>query len=145
MTAPARTIAPNSALPAGPRRWYSISIGFAVLFIFLQSLTAGEFITGGLADDTKEVWTTIHGFTSYPVMIASLAATVIAYRYLRASPRLALLTGALFVGSVVQWLLGHAITTLGMDWVTPLHVALAFVVYGLAIVLSIRSASLRKV
>jgi hypothetical protein len=45
----------------------------------------------------------------------------------------------LFIATVVQWLSGHAITTLGMDWVTPYHVVLAFVIYGLAIYLATRA------
>jgi uncharacterized membrane protein len=36
------------------------------------------------------------------------------------------------------------ISTLGLNWVTPYHVVLAFVIYGLAIVLSVRSAALRR-
>ena len=32
-----------------------------------------------------------------------------------------------------------------MDWVIPIHVVLAFLIWGLALVLSVRSASLRNV
>jgi hypothetical protein len=123
------------------RRPYAIFVGLTVLFIFLQSLTAGEFIADGLPDGAKEVWTTAHGLIAYPVMVFALAATVVAFRGVR---HLRYITGFLFAASVVQWLLGHAITTLGMDWVTPFHVMLAFVIYGLAIWLSIKSAALRK-
>ena len=126
------------------RKPYAAFVGLTVLFIFLQSLTAGEFITSGMADGPKEVWTTAHGFIAYPVMVFALIATVIAFTRLKQVRGLAQLTGLLFAASVVQWLLGHAITTLGMDWVTPFHVVLAFIIYGLAIWLSIRSAALRK-
>jgi hypothetical protein len=32
-----------------------------------------------------------------------------------------------------------------MDWVIPIHVVLAFLIWGLAMVLSVRSATLRRV
>jgi hypothetical protein len=32
-----------------------------------------------------------------------------------------------------------------MDWVIPIHIVLAFLIWGLAMVLSVRSATLRKV
>lgn len=84
----------------------------------------------------------MHGFLAYPIMVFALAATVAATRL--GSRGTTIATAALFVLSVVQWLLGHAITTLGWDWVTPFHVVLAFIVYGLAIWLSVRSAMLRR-
>jgi hypothetical protein len=123
---------------------FSVSVGLAVLFIFLQSLTAGEFITDGLSHDAAETWTSVHGFIAYPIMVFSLAAAVIAVLRLSELRGLVALSGLLFIGSVVQWLLGHAITTLGWDWVTPYHVVLAFVIYGLAVWLCVRAAGLRR-
>ncbi len=131
-------------IPAGARRLFVISIGIATLFVFFQSLTSGEFITEGLAGDVKEVWITIHGFTAYPIMVFSLLAAVVAAMRLTARRSLFLGSIALFVTAVMQWLLGHAISTLHMDWVTPFHVVLAFVVYGLAIWLAVRAARLRR-
>jgi uncharacterized membrane protein len=32
-----------------------------------------------------------------------------------------------------------------MDWVIPIHVVLAFLIWGLAMVMSVRSATLRRV
>lgn len=132
------------AVTRSTRRSYAIFVGLTVFFIFLQSLTAGEFIESGLPDSAKEAWTTAHGLIAYPVMVFALIATIIAFRRLGQVRGLPLLTGFLFAASVAQWLLGHAITTLGMDWVTPFHVILAFVIYGLAIWLSVRSAGLRR-
>ncbi|GAA4264821.1 hypothetical protein GCM10022256_04330 [Frondihabitans peucedani] len=118
--------------------------GIAVLFIFVQSITAGTFIEDGLPESAKNTWTDVHGFIAYPVMVFSLLAAIVAFRGLRGSGAVPLMAGLLFVATVVQWLSGHAISTLGMDWVTPFHVALAFVVYGIAIWLSIASARLRR-
>ncbi|KQO64904.1 hypothetical protein [Curtobacterium sp. Leaf261] len=132
-----------SATPDGARRLFAIAVGITVLFIFLQSLTAGEFITEGLPNGAREVWTDVHGLLAYPIMVFALLAAIVAFARLNARGT-AIMAGLLFVGAVVQWLLGHAITTLHMDWVTPFHVVLAFVIYGLAVWLSVRSAALRR-
>lgn len=134
----------TSTLPAGPRRAFAILVGLTVLFVFLQSLTAGEFISDGLPESAKATWTDVHGLVAYPIMVFALAAAVVAFTRLGTARLAAVGAGALFVLSVVQWLLGHAITTLGWDWVTPWHVVLAFVVYGVAIWLSVRTAAMRR-
>lgn len=133
-----RTVSPVA------RRYYAISIGVTTLFIFFQSLTAGEFITEGLPDDAQETWTEIHGLTAYPIMVFALIAAIVAITQLRHRRALVIGTVALFAASVLQWLLGHAITTLHLDWVTPIHVVLAFVVYGLGIWLAVRAATLKN-
>jgi hypothetical protein len=136
----------GTTVPIAPttRRWYAISLGLAVFFIFLQSLTAGVFISEAFSPHVQHVWLDLHGLIAYPIMVFALVAAVVATLRLAHVRLLALGTWVLFVASVVQWLLGHAISTLGMDWVTPFHVVLAFVVYGLAIWLSVRSAGLRR-
>lgn len=149
MTAPnaVTTKSPARDLPVvspAARRTYAIFIGLTVLFIFLQSVTAGNFIKNGIPGSGKEVWTNIHGLLAYPTMVFALGSTAIAVRGLRGIKGLVPLTGILFLATVAQWLSGHMISTLGLDWVTPYHVVLAFVIYGLAIVLSVRSAALRR-
>jgi uncharacterized membrane protein len=149
MTAPnaVTTTSPARDLPVvspPTRRAYAIFIGFTVLFIFLQSVTAGNFIKNGIAGSGKEIWTTIHGLLAYPTMVFAFGSAVIAIRGLRGIQGIVPLTGILFLASVAQWLTGHMISTLGLNWVTPYHVVLAFVIYGLAIVLSVRSAALRR-
>lgn len=134
----------DATVAAGPRRAFAILVGLTVLFVFLQSLTAGEFISDGLSQGAKEVWTDAHGLIAYPVMVFALAAAVVGALRLRAARGAVVGAAVLFVLAVVQWLLGHCITTLGWDWVTPWHVVLAFVVYGLSIWLSVRSAALRR-
>ncbi|WP_139195130.1 hypothetical protein [Curtobacterium sp. MCBA15_001] len=146
MTAPTArpTTRTASPLPAGPRRAFAILVGLTVLFVFLQSLTAGEFISDGLPESAKQTWTDVHGSIAYPIMVFALAAAVVGFTRLGAARLAAVGAGALFVLSVVQWLLGHTITTLGWDWVTPWHVVLAFVVYGVAVWLSVRTAAMRR-
>ncbi|WP_147304007.1 hypothetical protein [Subtercola boreus] len=142
MSSSAPSVNPTTTIPA--LRAYTIFLGLTVFFIVVQALTAGEFITDGLADDARQTWTDVHGFVAYPVMVFALVAAVIAFARLKAPRSLVVASAALFVGCVAQWLLGHAITTLGMDWVVPIHVVVAFVIYGLAIWLSVRSAMLRR-
>lgn len=125
------------------RRWFAILTGLTLLFIFIQSFTAGEFVNQ--RSDSAEIWTAVHGFVAYPVMVFALAAAITAFAGLRRNTgSLWLWSAALFVLTVVQWLLGHAITTLELDGFIAPHVVLAFVVFGLAIWLSVRSAALRR-
>ncbi|GAA4663762.1 COX15/CtaA family protein [Frondihabitans cladoniiphilus] len=140
----------STPVPAYPeidpsaRRSYAIFTGVTVLFIFLQSITAGNFIEDGIPDSAKQTWTDIHGVLAYPIMVFALISAIIAVARLRAAGRVRIFAVVLFVATVAQWLSGHAISGLGMDWITPWHVVLAFVIYGLAIYLSVQSAQLRR-
>jgi heme A synthase len=129
---------------SGPRRAYAVSIALSALFVVFQYFTSGEFITDEMPHDAREAWTEIHGFGAYPVMLFALLALVVAFTRLRASRGLVPATAVYSAATVVQWLLGHAISTLGMDALTPLHVVVAAVVLGLAVWLSVRSARLRR-
>ena len=140
-----RTAAPaRTDITASGRRGYAIFTGLTVLCIFIQSITAGKFIEEGVPRDARETWTNIHGAMAYPIMGFALIAAIIAIASLRAARPIAILATILFLATVGQWASGHAIATFGMNWVTPFHVTLAFVVYGLAIWLSIRSAMLNR-
>ena len=143
MTTTARTTT-TATIPAGARRAFAILIGLSALFVLFQYFTSGEFITDGIPKATREAWTTIHGFGAYPVMVFALLAAVVAFARLRAVRGLAIAAAVYFVATVVQWLLGHAISTLGIDALTPLHVVVAAIVLGLAVWLSVRSALLRR-
>lgn len=130
--------------PAGARRIFAIAIGLSALFVVFQYFTSGEFITGGMPKDARELWTEVHGFGAYPVMVFALIAAVVAFTRLRTAGRLPVLAAGYFVATVIQWLLGHAISTLGIDALTPVHVVVAALVMGLAVWLSVRSARLRR-
>ena len=130
--------------PAGPRRAFAVLIGLSALFVVFQYFTSGEFITDGSSTASREAWTNLHGYGAYPVMVFALIAAIVAVARLRAIRGLALGAAVYFVATVVQWLLGHAISTLGMDWLTPLHVVVALVVIAVAVWLSVRTAILRR-
>ena len=138
----ARTTTVHAA--PGPRRVFAISIGVSALFVVFQYFTSGEFITDGMPKDTRELWTEVHGFGAYPVMVFALIAAIVAFTRLRGARGLPVAAAGYFVATVVQWLLGHAISTLGIDALTPVHVVVAAIVLGLAVWLSVRSARLRR-
>jgi hypothetical protein len=117
--------------------------GIATLLIFLQSFTPGEFVNQ--KGDGPERWRTVHGLVGLLVILFPLAAAIVALVRLRPlAPRLWLLTGLLFVLSVIQWLLGGLIAHAEQDEPIVAHGVNAFLVHGLAIRLSIRSAQLRR-
>ncbi|MCU1472007.1 hypothetical protein [Amnibacterium sp.] len=134
----------TTQVPAGVRRAFAIAVGLSALFVVFQYFTSGEFITAGMPKDTHELWTNAHGFGAYPVMVFALIAAVVALTRLRTKGGLPMLASVYFVATVAQWLLGHAISTLGIDALTPLHVVVAALVMGLAVWLSVRSARLRR-
>ena len=107
MTAAARS---TTETRGSARSVYAALIGVSALFVLFQYFTSGEFITDGMAEDSRELWTDIHGFGAYPVMLAALAAAVVAFRAFRGTS-LPVATAVYFVATVVQWLLGHAIST----------------------------------
>jgi hypothetical protein len=124
-------------------RPYAILIGIATLLIFLQSFTAGEFVNQ--KGDGPEAWLRVHGVLGILVVLVPLAAAIVALVRLRPlAPRLWLLTGLLFLLTVIQWGLGTAISEAEQDGLIVVHVVNAFLVFGLAIWLSVRSALLRR-
>jgi len=130
-------------LAPSTRRTYAILVGLTTLSVLVQAVTAGLFVNQ--KGDSADSWTDVHGLIAYPVMVLALITAIYSFVAMRRTvPRLWAWTALLFVATVGQWLSGHAITTLHMDWVIPIHVVLAFLIWGLAIVLSVRSASLRR-
>jgi hypothetical protein len=147
VTTTTRTARPSGrqeTLEPSVRRTYAILVGLTTLSVLVQAVTAGLFVN---QDGTSaNSWTDVHGLVAYPVMLLALVTAVFTIVTMRTTvPKLWLWTGLLFVATVCQWLSGHAITDLHMDWVIPIHIVLAFLIWGLAMVLSVRSATLRKV
>jgi hypothetical protein len=124
-------------------RPYAILMGIATLLIFLQSFTAGEFVNQ--KGDGPEAWQGVHGILGLVAILFPLAAAIVALVRLRTlAPRLWLLTALLFALTVVQWVLGGLIAHAEQDELIVAHVVNAFLIYGLAIWLSVRSALLRR-
>lgn len=130
---------------AGKRRAFAILVGVTTLFIFLQSFTSAEFISDATPDKAKDVWVNIHGGVADAAWGFAVITAIVAVVALRRShPRLVVWTVALALAAMAQTGIGHLITDWKMDWLVPVHVPLAFVVYGIAIWLSVRSALLSR-
>jgi len=134
---------PRSAVAPGARRAYAVLTGIATLFVFVQFFTSGEFIRA--RGETEEVWTEIHGWTAYGLLVPALLAAIVAVASLRrAAPVLTVVAVALLVAAVGQWGSGHLTSTLDLDGWTPFHIFFSSVVLALAVWASIRSATLRR-
>jgi hypothetical protein len=114
-------------------------VGLTSLGVLVQAVLAGEFIGGQSGG-----WVDAHAATADVLAVLSLATAVYATYALRVAAReLAIASAILFVLIVAQTVIGHAITQNGDDWLTPIHVPLAMVIFGLAIWLSMRARTLR--
>lgn len=140
---PAATTSESATIAPGARRAFAILTGIATLFVFIQFFTSSEFIRDH--GPSAEMWTTIHGFTAYGLLVPALVAAVVAVVAFRRTARVLTAVSVLFfVSAVGQWGTGHLISTFGMDGWTPFHVFFSSVVLALAIWASVRSATLRR-
>jgi hypothetical protein len=130
---PSRTV----SVPASRRRIFAIGNGLTTLAIFLQSVTAGQFVS----QDHKDGWIDIHGAVADAAWGFALLTAVYALIVLRrANPRLTVLSVVLFVLALVETGIGHLITDLHQDGWIGVHVPLALLLFGLTVWMSIRSA-----
>ena len=144
-TSPRTTSAdgPAAARPMGPA--YAVLIGLTTLFVFLQAFTSAEFISDATPDKLKDVWVNIHGGVADAAWgFAVITAIYALVKLRRMDSRLTAWTVVLAVLTLTQTGLGHLISDFGMDWLVPVHVPLAFIVYGLAIWLTVRAVVLRR-
>jgi drug/metabolite transporter (DMT)-like permease len=120
---------------------FSALIGVTSLAIFVQAITAGEFVS----QDHRKGWISAHNVVADVVVLLALVTMVFAIAALRKVSR-ALLTGTivLLVLVVVQTFIGHEITDNSQDWLIGIHVPLAFIVFGIAVWLPIQSVALRR-
>ena len=120
---------------------FSALVGATSLAIFLQAVTAGEFVS----QDHRDGWIAAHDIVSNIVTVLALATMVFAIVRLRTASRpLFVGTIVLFVLVVIQSLLGHQITDNKQDWLIGVHVPLALIVFGIAVWLPIAAVSLRR-
>lgn len=140
------TVSPNAehvASSPDSRRAFTVLTVVATVFVFIQFFTSSEFIRA--KGSAEEIWTTVHGFTAYGLLVPALIAAVLAVTTLRkTAPGLTVVSVLLFVASVGQWGTGHLISTLDLDSWTPFHVFFSSVVLALAMWASIRAIARRK-
>jgi hypothetical protein len=126
---------------ASSLKWFSALVGPTSLAIFVQAVTAGEFVS----QKHRGGWIDAHDIVADVVAVLALALMIFTIVTLRKSSR-ALVTGTivLFVLVVIQIFLGHQITDNNQDWLIGIHVPLAFIIFGIAIWLPINAVALRR-
>jgi uncharacterized membrane protein len=133
----------TSATPVSSRtiRLFAAFTGVTSLLIFLQAVTAGEFVS----QEDRDPWIAVHNVIGNLTVLVALAVAIFTIVAFRASHRVLMWASiALFVLLLIQTVLGHLITDAEQDGWIGVHVPLALVVFGLTIGLSIRATVLRK-
>ncbi|MEO6533542.1 MAG: hypothetical protein ABIO06_08195 [Pseudolysinimonas sp.] len=139
MTAAAQTPASSTA-PKGIRLFNAL-IGVTTLGIFVQAITAGEFVS----QEHREGWIAVHDIVADVTIVVALVAAIVGLAAVRATDRVLAWWGLiLFVLLLVQTMLGHLVTDAEADGWIGVHVPLAFVIVGLAVWLSVRGAQVRR-
>lgn len=139
MTTATQTPAPSTA-PKGLRLFNAL-IGVTTLGIFVQAVTAGEFVS----QEHRDGWITAHNISANATLVVALVTAVIGLVLVRATDRvLAWSSLVLFVLLILQTVLGHLITDVEADGWIGVHVPLAFVIVALAVWLSVRGAQVRR-
>ena len=127
--------------PASQWKWFSALTGLTSLAIFLQAVTAGEFVS----QDHREVWIGIHNIISDVTLVLALVTAIFALMTLRKfAPALASIAVVLFVLVLAQTAIGHLITDAHADGWIGVHVPLAFVIFGMTAWISFRATALRR-
>jgi hypothetical protein len=140
MTAAAQTPAPAAPAPRGLRVFNAL-IGVTTLGIFLQAITAGEFVS----QEHRGGWIAVHNIIANVTILVALATAVVGLVLVRATDKvLAWSSLILFVLLVLQTVLGHLITEGEADGWIGVHVPLAFVIVALAVWLAVRGAQVRR-
>jgi heme A synthase len=120
---------------------FSALVGATSLAIFLQSVTAGEFVS----QNHREGWIAAHDIVSNVVAVLALATMVFTIVRLRTTSRPLLVgTIVLSVLIVMQIVLGYQITDNKQDWLIGIHVPLALIIFGIAVWLPIAAVALRR-
>lgn len=122
-------------------RIFNVLTGLTTLGIFLQAITAGEFVS----QDHRDSWIDVHGVIANVTLLVALAAAIVGLIFVRRShAALAWGSAGLFVLLVLQTVIGHAITDGHQDGWIGVHVPLAFVIFGGTIWISIQGARARR-
>ncbi len=135
------TSAPLTTAPARGLRVFTALVGVTTLGIFLQAVTAGEFVS----QKDREGWVTAHNIVANATIVVALVLAIVGIVAVRGVDRvLSWSAASLFALLVIQTALGHLITDAKVDGLIGVHVPLAFAVFALAIWLSVRSAAVRR-
>jgi heme A synthase len=131
---------PGRAGRAVPGPLFAALAGITSLLIFVQGLTAGQFVS----QDHRDGWIAVHGVVGNVAVLTALVTAVYAVVALRRCPGLRWGSVALLVLLVLQDLTGQLITHGKLDGLIGVHVPLALLVFGATVWLSVRAALLRR-
>jgi hypothetical protein len=130
----------TASRPAGPRLFNALA-GVTTLGIFLQAITAGEFVS----QEHRDGWVTAHGLIANGTIFVALVTAVLGLAlFRRERAALSWASAVLFVLLVAQSAIGYLITNAEQDGWIGVHVPLAFVIFGLTIWISVRGALARR-
>jgi hypothetical protein len=137
------TLAPTAHQGAPPQRLtiFAALTGLTSLAIFLQAVTAGQFVS----QPGQDSWVTVHGVVAdvcWGLALITAAYAAVALR--RTVPRLVVAAAVLFVLTLAQTGIGHLITDDNENGWIAVHVPLALVIFGLTLWLSLRAALARR-
>jgi hypothetical protein len=111
------------------------------LSIFVQAILAGEFVS----QNHRDGWIDAHGIVAD--VVAGLALVTMIFTIVALRKRHRQLPGrtiTLFVLVVIQIFIGHFITDFKQDWLIAIHVPLAFIIFGGAILLPFQAIGMRR-
>jgi ABC-type uncharacterized transport system permease subunit len=133
--------APASAATARPAPIFAALTGLTSLAILVQAFIAGEFIEHGAHGS----WLNAHAVVADVVVALAVVTAIYAYIKLRTQTR-PLVTGSIVLAvlAAIQTAIGHAITDSNDNWLIPIHVPLALLIFGLTIWLAISARSFRR-
>jgi hypothetical protein len=138
---PAMARSPEQTASPGKLTAFAALSGLTSLAIFLQAVSAGQFVS----QPGKGSWVTVHGVVADVSWgLALITAVYAAITLRRVVPRLVVAAAVLFVLTLAQTGIGHLITDKGEDGWIAVHVPLAFVIFGLTLWLSLRTALARR-
>ena len=120
---------------------FAALIGLTSLAILLQGVFAGVFIEPG----AHSGWLDAHDINADVAGALAIGTAIYAVGWLRAAaPSLAIGSTVLAVLVIALAAIGHAIVGSHDDGLTPVHVPLALLAFGLTIWLSVKARTLRK-
>lgn len=143
MAAPTDISARSSAAQAlarfGPG--YAALVGLVALAIVVQGVLAGVFIEPGAHSGALNA----HDINADVTLGLSIVAAIYAFALLRTAAPSLVIGSVVLVGLIIALVaIGHAITGSSDNGLTPVHVPLALLAFGLTIWLSLRARSLRR-
>jgi ABC-type uncharacterized transport system permease subunit len=131
---------PASPPTKDPRRpVFAALSGLTSLAILAQAFFAGEFIQHG----ARGGWLDAHSVGADVASVLAVMTAIYAFVKLRPDARALMIRAiVLAVLVIIQNFIGHEITDSSEDWLIPIHVPLALLIFGLTVWLSASARSI---